>query len=123
MATCKDCIYYSKCYGRIVLGMDIDEANGKLLADIEKRCEDFKDKSGFIELPCKLKDEITLLDGEKRTVEYLVYDGEWHFGTENGEFNEREIINPSSDRKGSKESSPKESAHNSFFYNRFVKTV
>lgn len=77
----------------------------------------------IVTLPCNLKDEITLLDGEKRTVEYLVYDGEWHFGTENGEFNEREIINPFSDRKGSKESSPKESAHNSFFYNRFVKTV
>ena len=53
----------------------------------------------IVTLPCNLKDEITLLDGEKRTVEYLVYDGEWHFGTENGEFNEREIINLSSEKK------------------------
>ena len=120
MATCKDCIHFNDC-----LSSAKTRYYGEKSAcnDVQERCKYFKDKSGFIELPCKLKDEITLLDGEKRTVEYLIYDGEWHFGTENGEFNEREIINPSSDRKGAKESSPKESAHNSFFYNRFVKTV
>lgn len=92
---------------------------------IEKtgKCGSITPPCKTVRLPCNLKDEITLLNGEKRTVEYLVYDGEWHFGTENGEFNEREIINLPIEEKTLKEPVPKASAHNSFFYNRFMKTV
>ena len=44
----------------LVEGMDIDEATGKEILDIEKRCKNFKNKADFVEVPyrcetCKRK--------------------------------------------------------------------
>ena len=51
MATCNDCLYHETCHGRIAYCMDIDEATGKEILDIEKRCKDFKNKADFVEVP------------------------------------------------------------------------
>lgn len=52
--TCKDCIHYAICskkHWRI-------ESNKYTC----ERCNDFKDKSRIIELPCKVGDEIYVLN-------------------------------------------------------------
>lgn len=56
--TCKDCIHYDVCLSRISFGMGYDEVTGKAIEDIDTRCHDFKDKSRFIELPCKVGDRV-----------------------------------------------------------------
>ena len=43
--TCKDCIHYDVCVGRVAVGSD-------------KICSYFKDKSRIIELPCGIGDNI-----------------------------------------------------------------
>lgn len=57
--TCRDCLYHEKCYSRIAYCMDIDEATCKEITDIEKRCNDFKNKADFVEIvrceKCKKK--------------------------------------------------------------------
>lgn len=50
MATCNDCLYHETCHGRIAYCMDIDEATGKEILDIEKRCKDFKNKADYAEV-------------------------------------------------------------------------
>ena len=56
MATCNDCLYHETCHGRIAYCMDIDEATGKEILDIEKRCKDFKNKADFVEVPCRCEE-------------------------------------------------------------------
>ena len=48
MATCKDCIHYDVCY--FYDGV-MDLQNGD-------RCSEYKDKSRFIELPCRVGDTV-----------------------------------------------------------------
>lgn len=59
MATCKDCIHYEACY---IFEHDI-VAYGK---NAEKQCIDFKDRSKFIELPCRVNigDKVWTLDSK-----------------------------------------------------------
>ena len=45
MKTCKDCIHSGVC-GSYLLPFERD--------DVEKYCENFKDKSKFLELPCPI---------------------------------------------------------------------
>ena len=57
--TCKDCIRYDVCeyeYPEFV-----HEKDGKN-ADMEKECIQFKDKSRFVELPCKVGDTVYIVD-------------------------------------------------------------
>ena len=49
MATCKDCIHNEMCYGTHT--------------DDSPTCCDFKDKSRFIELPCKVGDTVWYITG------------------------------------------------------------
>ena len=49
MATCKDCIYNEMCFGTHT--------------DDSPTCCDFKDKSRYIELPCKVGDTVYQTDG------------------------------------------------------------
>ena len=51
--TCKDCYHYELCHMRIVFTMDYDEATDRVIHNAEK-CDNFKDKSRIIELPCKI---------------------------------------------------------------------
>ena len=58
MATCKDCIYYDLCRScsRIQLGWHDNSVH--YVENIEEICKDFKDRSQFVELPCKLGDTV-----------------------------------------------------------------
>ena len=59
MATCKDCLHIGIC----------PNLNHETVAD---KCPDFKDRSRFVELPCKVGDTVYVLTGkgfpQKRTV-------------------------------------------------------
>lgn len=54
MATCKDCLHVEAC-SSILSGFDVDiEFFSKQISV----CKNFKDRSRFVELPCKVGDEI-----------------------------------------------------------------
>ena len=69
--TCKDCIHYEGCH--IAEWFEV----GKEYA--ENSCRFFKDRSKFIELPCKLGDDIYYFDSKgdifKQRVFQFVYGG------------------------------------------------
>ena len=46
--TCKNCVYEPRCHSRIAYGMDTDDLTGRLLTDIEKGCNHFKDKADYV---------------------------------------------------------------------------
>lgn len=52
MATCKECIHYDICLIRDELSDD----ESKVVSVLE--CEHFKDRSRFVELPCKVGDTL-----------------------------------------------------------------
>ena len=55
MATCKECICYESCLDFAeMIGKNIVES----ITDGHYRCEFIKDRSRFVELPCKLGDTI-----------------------------------------------------------------
>lgn len=62
--TCKDCIHYDVCGGYTLTDLDRDvfhyarEGRADEITDIEERCSGFKDKSRFVELPCKVGDKV-----------------------------------------------------------------
>lgn len=55
MATCKDCLHYNVCYENRD-GMDMYALMQS--KKVETFCTDFKDKSRYIELPCKVGDTV-----------------------------------------------------------------
>lgn len=61
--TCKDCIYYDMCWQRI----EID--NGNFMLGSIGNCNKFKEKSRFVELPCKVGDTVWILYTEDETIE------------------------------------------------------
>lgn len=62
--TCKDCYHYAICHLEISLSMGTDYVTDKMYDDMEKRCENFKDKSKIIEIPCTVGDEIYCINGD-----------------------------------------------------------
>ncbi len=62
--TCKECIHYGVCGGFIPTDLDQDvfdycrEGRTDEIPDIEWRCNDFKPKSRYIELPCAVGDTV-----------------------------------------------------------------
>lgn len=65
--TCKDCIHYDVCHRRINSIDFLPVINGKIgkspvmfknCDDVETHCKHFKDKSKYIELPCKVGDTV-----------------------------------------------------------------
>lgn len=50
MASCKECIHFDRCKGLYKFD--------RLQKAVSKGCSYFKDHSRFVELPCKLGDEI-----------------------------------------------------------------
>lgn len=76
MATCKDCLhvdvccsYLSTAYNKCKLAIP----DFKLLKNIEcDECEHFKDRSRFVELPCKVGDTVYRLKDGKVTKEQVV---------------------------------------------------
>ena len=51
MASCKDCVHYDVCYE-----LTYHEPNGEIVG--REVCNNFKDKSRFVELPCKVGDKV-----------------------------------------------------------------
>lgn len=75
MVKCKDCIHYDLCLNLSDLGLctfDEDEC------EIFDECGTFKEKSRFIELPCKVGDVVYIIcDGEisEQKVNRICFDG------------------------------------------------
>lgn len=57
MATCKECVHVDVCRFKD-LPAPLSDSYVRESECIEKRCGDFKDRSRFVELPCKLGDVI-----------------------------------------------------------------
>ena len=80
--TCKECLHYVVC--KVVAD------SGKFVLDIERpdqsqRCPNFKDKSRFVELPCKIGDEVyrvSCLRGKKIILQRQV-DGLGYYNDQN----------------------------------------
>lgn len=53
MASCKDCVHFEAC-------KNIYEIHGDGLSEESHGCEHFKDRSQFVELPCKVGDKVYL---------------------------------------------------------------
>ena len=64
MATCKDCVHFEVCRGEYAEGIE------QLLAC--DGCEDFKDRSLFVELPIKPSEKVFYFDTEGRIYETTV---------------------------------------------------
>lgn len=64
MSTCKDCIHGDVCKAHVIEGVGIDFTTFEKL--IEKNgCNQFKDRSKFIELPCKVGDTVYFINALK----------------------------------------------------------
>lgn len=70
---CKDCIHYDVCHRRINSIDFLPVIKGKVSMspimynecdDVEKYCSHFKDKSLIVELPCRVGEEIYVLNKE-----------------------------------------------------------
>lgn len=58
MATCKNCLHFEACGSMLkALGYTVD-GDGY---DADKRCDTFKDRSRFIEAPCKIGSTIYMI--------------------------------------------------------------
>lgn len=58
MATCKDCVHWEACVDLLRnMGYTVD-GDG---CDADKRCKTFKDRSLFVELPCKRGDPVHII--------------------------------------------------------------
>ena len=55
MATCKNCLHFDVCKFKD-LPAPLSDSYIRESECIEKRCGDFKDRSRFVELPCKVGD-------------------------------------------------------------------
>lgn len=71
--TCRDCIHYDVCEEKDTeyTGLPFSIAN-------DKPCEFFKDKSRFIELPCKVGDMIYVIKNNKISAKDIVYYNKIH---------------------------------------------
>ena len=73
--TCQDCLFYELCN----ICNDFDEYGYPFKynrCELEE-CECFKDKSRFVELPCKVGDTVYQVDSERiyeSTVKRIIYD-------------------------------------------------
>lgn len=54
MASCKDCMHYDVCEARIAADENYPERN----YTENNNCSNFKDRTRFVELPCKVGEEI-----------------------------------------------------------------
>ena len=66
MTSCKDCVHVEACR-EYVMGLAAARGVELNVAEIEQvlvcdDCENFKDRSRFVELPCKLGDEVFYFD-------------------------------------------------------------
>lgn len=55
MASCKECIHFESC-------KNLYETHGEGLSGDSYVCDSFKDRSRFVELPCKVGDSVFTID-------------------------------------------------------------
>lgn len=76
MATCKDCIHVDVCCSYLSTAynkLKLATPDFKLLKNIEcDECQHFKDRSRFVELPCKVGDSVFTIDKEGNIQECIV---------------------------------------------------
>lgn len=65
MATCKDCIHYDVCE------FHLDEKTTMTVNE----CMHFKDKSKFVELPCKVGTKVYTIEKGRNDTEYIKING------------------------------------------------
>ena len=66
MATCKDCVHFEAC-------KNIYEIHGDGLSEESYGCDQFSNRSRFVELPCKVGDRLYVLFPKGQAiVEYVV---------------------------------------------------
>jgi len=70
MATCKDCIHWKACKALQHTWEKIEGTHYPLIAE---KCKIFKDRSKFIELPCKLGDKVFYFDTAGRIYEQTIF--------------------------------------------------
>lgn len=58
MATCKDCIHFESC-------KNLYETHGEGLSGDSYVCDFFKDRSRFVELPCKVGDFVYFIEARR----------------------------------------------------------
>lgn len=69
--TCKDCIHNGICH--------LQYMRGEIYKDVElSECSDFKDKSKYIELPCKVGDRVYVIKNNKIHTKDVVYYNKTH---------------------------------------------
>ena len=71
MATCKDCLHVEVCKFKD-LPAPLSDSYIRESECIEKRCGNFKDRSRFVELPCKVGDFVYLVTNLRTIGKYLV---------------------------------------------------
>ena len=70
MSTCKDCFHYEPCKAMAYAWRKIEGTHYPLIAE---KCKIFKDRSKFIELPCKLGDKVFYFDTAGRIYEQTIF--------------------------------------------------
>ena len=87
---CKDCVHYNVCE-------EWADRTNHAYYQYGSYCEQFKDKSRFVELPCKIGMAVYQIDGERiyaSTIHEITYTtSKVIFVTENIAFDERAIDN------------------------------
>jgi len=72
MASCKDCVHVGVCRFKD-LPAPLSDSYIRESECIEKRCGDFKDRSRFVELPCKVGERLFVpIPKSKYIAEYAV---------------------------------------------------
>jgi len=72
MASCKDCVHADMCKYKD-LPAPLSDSYIRESECIEKRCGDFKDRSRFVELPCKAGTTVYTVSLKHRVVPWGVY--------------------------------------------------
>ncbi len=74
--TCKDCIHYKACKNLIRLCNHL--VTGCMQLDEYSPCTTYENKSKYIELPCKVGDEVYVIKNNKIYIKDIVYYNKIH---------------------------------------------
>lgn len=61
MASCKECLHYDVCEARIAADENYSERN----YTENNNCSNFKDRTRFVELPCKVGDTVYVIENNE----------------------------------------------------------
>lgn len=96
MASCKECLHYDVCEARIAADENYSERN----YTENNNCSNFKDRTRFVELPCKVGDTVYCIKAmfsflpvpkAEKIQKIELYDINIIFRTVNRAFNDKDI--------------------------------